>query len=457
MKTLFALIIFCSLTIPSFAQLHIAALQDPFDASNAARHLPTYLGDGFQRFQVNVFNPYFSLGSNFTSIGDAREFLRSNVISDELIGRNISKMHATDNLITGSFDLAILNLSVNLNDESAPVRVTLGAGVNERMELSTAFNQESFRFAYAGNEQFASEYVELAPRFDALAFSEYYVALACNVQNNEGWSIKPAIRLSYLSGQVSVDMQQTNSIAVYTDAEGRYLDFSLNYNINTSLGADSVRLDGSSFNLNEKSLHSGLGSGYGIDLGLRVTPKPGLDFNIGISDLGSIRFANNTTNIYNHSTYRYEGVDVNFVNEQSLSLDSLSSFARPNYAHEAYSVSLPTRLIISGSFGFGEVNNGNAHYFRHLLTGMYLQGFSNHLSATKVPYIGVGYTYSIGDIVHAGINAGIGGVFGPQVGLMASLKAGPLRFGLQSNNILSLISSQAGRGIDAGLLLALAF
>ncbi|MBS1616047.1 MAG: hypothetical protein JST06_08025 [Bacteroidetes bacterium] len=458
MKALFTLIIFCGYAPLALAQLTISAVQDPFLASLAARHAAPYLGDGFDRFQVNVFNPYFSLGSNFTSIGDARDFLRSDVLSDELIGRNISKMHPTNNLITGSLDLALLNLAVRLGDEDAATSITLGAGVNERMELSTNFNRESFVLAYAGNEQFAGEYVELAPRFDALAFTEYYVAFACAFQSKEdGWSIKPAIRLSYLSGQVSVDMQQENSIAMYTDPEGRYLDFSLNYRINTSLGSDSVRLEGSSFNLNEKSLHNGLGSGFGLDLGLRLTPRPGLDFNVGLSDLGSIRFANNTTNIYNQSTYRYEGVDVNFVDEQHLSFDSLASFAKPNYAHEAYSVTLPTRLILSGSYGFAEVNAGNKHYFRHQVAFLYLQGFSNHLSATKTPYFGLGYTYSIGDMVHVGINGGIGGVFGPQLGLLGSIKAGPLRFGLQSNNILSLFSPQSGRGIDAGLLLALAF
>jgi hypothetical protein len=458
MKALTCLIAFCSFSVGAQAQLAIGTIQDPFNAANAARHMPSFLGDGVRRVQVNVANASFSLGSNFVAVADAREFLRSDTYSDELIGRSIGSMHSQDNLIAASLDVSLLNVAINTGDAEAQVSFSFGLGANERAEISTAFTQAAFRFAYAGNKQFAGQFVQLAPRFDMLAFTEYYAAAACNIRSAaDGWSIRPAIRVSYLAGQASVDMQQENVISVYTEPQGRYLDFDLNYRINTSLGGDSVRLEGASFNLNEKSLSGGLGNGFGMDLGLRVSPREGLNFDVALMDIGSIHFTRGVTNMYNHSTYRYEGADFDPAGEQSLSLDSIASFARAQYAHEDYAVKLPTRLALSASIGLGAPEEGSRHYYRHQLSCLYLQGFSNHLSATAIPYVGVGYTYSMRDLLHLGVNAGMGGVAGAQVGLSAAVKAGPLLLGLQSNNVLSLIAPQAGRGLDAGLLLALSF
>lgn len=456
MKALLLAIFFSGVAVAAQAQLRISTLQDDFNTSNTARWMPSFLGDGVRRVQVNVANVNASLGSNFATLADARNFLRADEYSDELIARNIAAMHGEDNLIAGALNVSLVNTVIRFGDEDAPISFSLGAGANERMELSTVFNRDAFLLAYSGNKQFAGQFVELAPRFNALAFIQYYVAAACNIgSRTDGWSIKPAIRLSYLSGQASVDMPGGNSISMFTDPEGRYLDFSLDYRVNASLGGDSLRLEGSSFNLNDKSLRGALGSGFAMDLGLRVSPRPGLDFDAALMDIGSIRFGNGPTNMFNQSTYRYEGADADFSRGEGLNLDSLASFARPHYSHEAYSVSLPAQLALSGSLGLAQAQGNKDSYFRHRLSILYVQGFATCLSATTTPYIGMGYTYSLQNVLHLGINAGVGGAFGFQAGIAASLKAGPLLIGLQSSNVLSLIASKAGRGTDAGLLLAL--
>ncbi len=361
-------------------------------------------------------------------------------------------------MIAGSVDMAIVNAAFNISNRNGNKSISIGFGVNERVELSTVFNQETLQLAYNGNKQFAGQTVELAPRFNGLAYTEYYFAAAYNIRPlNSDVVIKPAVRLSYLSGQASVQMEHANSITLYTEPNGRYLDFGLNYTINTSLGSDSVKLSGSSFNVNDKSLQTGAGSGFGMDLGLRVSPRPGILLNIGVMDIGSIRFNKNTTNIYNHSTYRYEGQELSFTDNQSIDLDSLSEFARPNYSYQEYSVSLPTKLLLSGTIGLGKSETRAGSYYRHTLCGMYVQGFANYLTATTVPYVAVGYTHSFSGVFNLGANAGVGGLWGGNVGLLASLKAGPFLFGLRSNNVLPLVAPSAGRGTDVGMLLGLAF
>jgi hypothetical protein len=458
MKKLSVLFVLLGLGLTAAAQPDMAAVQDPFNASNTARHLPTYLGDRFNKFQVNLFNPYVSLGSNFASLGDAKEYIQADKISSEMIGASIDKLRSKDNIIAGSLDLSIVSAAFNVGGKDGRKAFSLGFGVNERVELSTDFNQEAFLLAYSGNKQFAGQTIQIAPRFNGLAFTEYYVAAAWNIRPRfTDVVIKPAVRLSYLSGQASVEMDEDNAITLYTEPEGRYLDFGLNYNINTSLGGDSVKLSGSSFNTNDKNFASGSGSGFGMDLGVRVSPRPGILLNATIMDIGSIRFSKNVTNIYNNSSYRYEGQELTFAENQSLDLDSLAEFAQPKYSYNDYSVTLPTKLVLNGSIGLVRKEGKKINYYKHTLSGMYVQGFRNYLTATTVPYLSVGYTRNFGGVFNLGVNAGAGGLWGGNVGLLASVKAGPLLFGLRTNNILPIVAPNAGRGTDLGILLALAF
>ena len=103
------------------------------------------------------------------------------------------------------------------------------------------------------------------------------------------------------------------------------------------------------------------------------------------------------------------------------------------------------------------VENRRGSYYRHQLSGLYTQGFANYLTATTVPYMAVGYTRSFGGVFNLGANAGLGGLWGGNVGLIASLKAGPFLFGVHTNNILPLIVPEAGRGSDVGMMLGLSF
>lgn len=440
------------------AQLNMGALQNAHSSANAARHLPTFLGDNFNRFQINVLNPYVMVGSNFASYQDARELLRADQLSSRLIGNTLNNLKAADNNIHGSLDLSIVNAAFNLRGRDGSRFLTVGAGVNERVELSSGFNRELLELAAYGNKRFAGQTIDILPRFKGMAFMEWYLAGSLNLKlPNTGFSIQPAVRLSYLSGQAGISMKKDNYLRMFTQEEGRYLDFNLDYRIDAALGSDSLRLEGSSFNLNDKSLSGGSGSGFGMDLAVRVVPMAGLSINVGLMDIGSIRFRKGVTNMYNTSTYRYEGTDIDFQGNSSLNLDSVASLAKPNYSNEAFSMTLPTKLVISGSYGIQPHSSKSDTWYTHQLTFLYLQGFSNYLSSTTRPLMSIGYTYSLANMLNLGVNAGVGGVYGGSIGALASVKVGALRIGITSNNILSLLAPSSGRGADGGLLLGLAF
>jgi hypothetical protein len=459
MHRLFTLLFIATLTTPAYAQFNVGAVQDGHNTANAARHLPTYLGDHFRKFQISIFNPYASIGSNFASGHDAGDYFTADQITSQMIGNTIDKLKKNDeNNINALVDLAILNVAFNFTNHDGRKALSLGFGVNERVEANTVFNRETFLLAYSGNKQFANQTVSIAPRFNALAYTEYYASAAFNIRPaNSEMVIKPAIRLSYLSGQASVYMPKTSSITLYTEPEGRYLDFGFNYTINTSVGDDSVKLSASSFNVNDKNFRQGAGTGFGMDLGLRISPKPGLLINVGVMDIGSIRFKKNAVNMYNYSNVRYEGQNITFTEDQSINLDSLAGIAEPKYSYDAYSVHLPTKFVATGSLGLGRGESKGGPWYKHQICVTYLQGFENYLSATKTPYVGIGYTHSFNNVFNLGTNVGVGGVWGASVGLLASLKAGPFNIGFNTNNIITLLSPKSGKGTDAAMMLVLAF
>ncbi len=448
----------CAAGLPARAQLNMGAIQDAHNSANASRHLPTYLGDHFDRFQVSVLNPYVSVGSNFASYQNARDMLQADRLGNSLIAGTLADANPENNTIAASLDLSVVNFALNIRSRAGRKLFSLGAGVNERIEVSSTFNRELLLLAAYGNKQFAGQTVNIMPRFNGMAFTEWYLAGSANIAPlYSNLIIRPAIRLSYLSGQAGVQMRKDNTLGMFTEQDGRYLDFDLNYRVNAALGVDSLRLEGNSFNVNDKSLRGGSGSGFGMDLAVRVSPMAGLSFNLGIMDIGSIRFRNSVTNMYNTSRYRYDGTTIDFDGNHSLSLDSVASLAKPNYSHDAFTMALPTKLVISGNYGLKPHNSGNRTWYSHQLNFLYLQGFDNYLTSTLRPLFSVGYTYSFADMLNLGVNAGAGGIYGASLGALASLKLGALRLGISSNNIISFLAPASGHGADAGILLGLAF
>ena len=450
--------LFLCIAATSNAQVNIGALMDAHNSANASLVMPTYLGDHFQRFQITLFNTYAGLGSNFATMDNAREYLTADQITKAMLGSTLGSLQAEDNNIAGLVNVSIVNAAFNIRGPSGRKFATIGFDVSERVEVNALFNRDLLQLAYGGNKQFADQTINVVPRFNGLAFTQYSISGALDLAlPGSNVIIKPALRLSLLSGQASVHMGADNSITLYTEPQGRYLDFGFNYNMDVSAGADSANLSGSSFNLNNKSFSTGAGSGFGMDVGLRISPAPGLSFNIGVTDLGSINFKNHVTNIYNHSSKRYEGEQVNFVQDQGVNLDSLSGIADPSYSHNAFTVTLPTKLVLSGSYGFQKVEAKSGTYYRDQIYAVYVQGFANYLSATTRPYVAVGYTHSFHDVLNVGLNAGAGGLTGGTFGVLASVKAGAFRIGVNSNNIVPLIAQASGKGADIGLMLGLAF
>src|SRR5690606_26801139 len=132
----------------------------------------------FRKVQVSFFNPYISLGSNFASFKDARDYITADQITSGMIGNTIENLEPEDNNINGVVDIALLNVAFNVNGRNGRKAASFGLGVNQRVELNMLFNDDLLVLAWRGNKQFAGQTINVMPRFNGLAFTEYYAAAA---------------------------------------------------------------------------------------------------------------------------------------------------------------------------------------------------------------------------------------------------------------------------------------
>jgi len=475
-------ILFIISAASSKAQLNIAELQNPHQALSGSGYLPTLLGDGFRKLEVQLMNPYATLGNNVFSFNDIKELANTKTITPELISYALDKL-SKDNIIYLGTELNLINIGLNFRHKDKTPFLSFGFTVRQKNELNFQFNNDLFSLIYKGNKQFAGQTISLAPSLHFLAYTDVGLAAACNLHLPKvgrflDVSIKPAVRFRYIQGIANLNMP-SNAITMLTEQDGRYIDFGFNYDIQLSLPIDTGTINdilknktgtassttGANPNINFNKIASELfnksGKGLGIDWGIKVALNPNLSFNAGFTDMGYIKFAKNSITVSNHSTYRFEGYEVQYFSNQQQNVtsqvDTLLFKLKPTVAYGSYSVPLGSKFLFSTNLKLGKRERNEVIFYKHNFNFTYMQGFSNYLSSVKRPYMCLGYLYSIGNFCNLGVNGSLGGLTLATVGAQITFKIAKTKFGISSSNILPLISLNAGRGTDIGILTAMSF
>jgi hypothetical protein len=482
LKLTFLLSTFLVLSYNSKAQLNIAEIQNPHQSLNGARYLPTQLGEGFDKVEVQLMHPYLSFGNNVFSFNDIKELANTSTITPELISYALDKLKKKNIFYFGT-DVNIFNIGVNVLHKDKTPFLSFGFSVRQKNEFNFQYNSELFSLIYNGNKQFAGQTISLAPSFNFLSYTDFALGAAGNIPVPKmgkflNVNIKPAVRLRYIKGIANLNMPE-NAITMLTAEDGRSIDFGFNYDIHLSLPIDTGSINdviknttgtassttGASPNINYKKIQSelfkGNGKGLGVDWGVRVDLMPNLSFNVGFTDMGFVKFAKNSITVSNHNHYIFEGYEVKYFNDQQQNItsqvDTVIAKLKPEISYGGYSVPLGSKLIFSTNFKLSKREKRNMIYYKHNFNFTYVQGFSNYLSSVKRAYMCLGYLYSIGNVCNLGVNGSLGGLTLATVGAQITFKISKVKFGINSNNILPLISLNAGRGTDIGILTAMSF
>lgn len=458
-------ILFISILFSQFsnAQINISSLHNQnADLENSFLN-PSLVGNEYKDFKFSLMPIYVNFGNNFTSAGDVMDYVKEfnqtgdsiqiNTASIISIMKNLKKT----NMIYAGADISILNIGFNIHrNRKEFLQCQLSA--RQHVQANISFPEELFNLFYKGNKYYENETIDILPKINAIQYADYGLNVAksfdLKLRDTLALKIKPAIRLRYLVGNAHVSTQNS-SLDIYTASDGRYIDATLNGQVLQSY------IDESTFeNLNGKSitnaLSKGAGRGMAVDLGVTAKLNDQISASVSLVDNGSIKFKKNAYTITSNSTYRWEGYDWNqnvdtFFNQKDLlKLDSTAG---------DYKVNIGSKLMISGSYGFGKKIKFKRYlnHYHHTVSLFYVQGFKNYLNATKSPLLSVGYSYRLKNILNAGVNASVGGLTRTSLGAHVHFGLGPLHIGLATNSLGYLLSKYNARGVDLQLYTALNF
>jgi hypothetical protein len=444
--------LFCSQIL--FAQINIASLHNQnADAENSFLN-PSMIGNEYKNFKISFLPFYANFGNNFTSAGDVINYVKEFNKKTDSIQVNTSTVNGImnnlkkTNLIYAGADVTMFNVGFNIH-RKRKVFLEFQLSARQHIHANISLPKELFYLFYKGNKYYENQSIDILPKINALQYADYGINVAKNfhlkLNQKTNLIIKPAVRFRYLVGTANVNTQNSK-LDFYTCPDGRYIEASLNGQVLQSYISEKTFS-----NLNTNSISSlitkGAGTGFGVDFGVSAKMNDQISASVSMVDNGSIQFNENAYTISSKYAYRWEGYDWNknidsfIIKKDMLNLDSTAG---------AYKVNIGSKLMISGSYGFGKKASFKRYlnHYHHTVSLFYVQGFQNYLNATKSPMLSLGYSYRLKNILNAGVNASLGGLTRGSLGAHVHFGLGPMQFGFATNSLGYLVSKYNTRGVD---------
>ncbi|NNC94548.1 MAG: hypothetical protein HKN92_03230 [Chitinophagales bacterium] len=430
----------------SDAQINQSILFNPHSQAHASQRLPSLTGQGFGKFEVTLPAIHFHISNNSLTYREINRLINEPQ-TNESLAATLNSLEESNRLYS-NFDFHIVGFHGRINDSSGEEVISYSASITDRAMFSIHFSKNLFQTIYEGNSQFADEWITLSPfRVDGLYYRDFALTFAKRISLAGEMSIKPSIRVRYLQGIGSLQTEKAD-LAIYTEPNGRYIDFDFDYRFNYAFpdrGGDYV---------------TGNGHGFGLDLGVNFTPFKQLKLDLAISDIGFINFNRNNTNYSKDKDYRYEGLQVNFFEDDVFewsSTDSLEALFDPEESNDPFSVNLQPSIKLLATYGLISGSKRNTEYFVHNIYFLYVQGFNKILDQTDIPIISFGYTFSLKNAFNIGPNITLGGNHDYAIGLQSSVQGGPFKFMLGSTDLSPIFLRDKGKGADVQASFALTF
>lgn len=447
----------------TFAQINTGMMYDPHFTTYASRYLPSRLGTDDGIVELNAlpfFNIYAYASSNSVNLNIAEiKDIAANGITTDKINDLVAHMKpGTGNRLFFGADMELMSLSVKIKNKDKKELFTFKLNSRERIMGSLQYSKNTFSLATQGNKQFAGETVDLDMQLNASYLHEYGFGASVPISLNVGAKkliIRPAATFKVLVGIADASMPKGKA-SVYTQPDGRYLDFNYNYRLNLTspVGFDGGDIDPMGV---VKSVFGGSGWGLGGDIGVNVNWDDFVIVDAGVTDIGRVNFTKNTKNYANSGSYRYDGVEAQLFHDgeggnPSVNIDFLQEVFQPEESEKKYQSRLGAKLFLQGEVRLqkkertskkGKVNK----YFRHRVFVTYVQGLENSYNSTTAPYFSAGYVYSFRNIINVGPTFGFNGYNKYNFGAFFSVKGGPFVFGFGSNNLSGLFP-KIGSGVD---------
>lgn len=354
-KTIFITFFIAVSSLPAWAQWDQSIIQNP----------------GTGKYSVGLYGNADYSSTAITS-AFAENFLEGNYITDNLKQQVVSNLQTANR---AGFSLNTALTGVLYNDSIGKHTFNFFVALKDRNYVNASFPPDVFKIAFYGNASYAGETAQLSPfNFNDVSYQQLEVGSICT---NLWGKAKLGAGISFLAGQ---QLQAVNMSAgyLYTDPYGQYLQLTSNTKYNAS---DST--PGHNF-------FNGYGASVDIYFSMpyKIVSKPGV-LSVSVNDLGFIKWNSHALSYNKDTTYTYNGVTINSLNDlqnaaiNNLSKDSLQNKYFPRTAKSFYT-SIPTTVSIDTKTNLGKIDLeiGAWYIFNaNCLPYYYIQGnkaFSHH-------------------------------------------------------------------------------
>ena len=206
-----------------------------------------------------------------------------------------------------------------------------GLSLSKHVGAYANYSKSLVELSLLGNTPFKGKNLKLDP-FDITAFN--YSQLDFSYQ----WSKKINTSVGLLLGHQFLNVN-VNDARFYTDPQAAFVNYQVDYEAHYT---DTTNM------FSNPLINNGYGAVFGISYKDSINKG---NIELSISDLGFIKWKDNTTNMYIESQYEFEGINVDdFISfNDSLiknEIDSVKAELESNLK-ESYTWQLPTRLRFS--------------------------------------------------------------------------------------------------------------
>ncbi|ELR69666.1 hypothetical protein C900_04891 [Fulvivirga imtechensis AK7] len=405
---------------------------------SAAKFLPSTLHLGKDRMMMG-FNYKAWIANKSLSYATITDIRNKGSITDTDIGTFIGELDR-ENIIGAGQDVMLLGIAYQLTHTRH--RATIGFGITDRMSASFRYPKSLLQLAWKGNAQFEGQRVDLSQvSLDARYFREFAFAGAMDILRVGDLRLRGGASLKFYYGLAAIYMP-ANQLFFTTGENGDYLQLDYDYSIYTS-GIENF------------SFFKGRGHGWGGNVGITMSYEKRHYFDVGVSDIGSITFFNETKVFNDNNTILYSGLTRRDLEDLSNYADSVANiFDNKVVTDKNFKMALGTRLMLQYSYRFvyddPERNPGNIFI-------TLVKGFSELPGVTREPRISIGYNQRILKTFFVGISSSWGGFNDLAIGGLMGVRIRKTRLGIHCDDFTGFLFPKLGTGAGIGLILQTAW
>ena len=195
------------------------------------------------------------------------------------------------------------------------------------------------------------------------------------------------------------------------------------------------------------------GYGFGLNLGTSFSYNNILNFDLGIKDLGSIKFNRDVTKIGSKNELEFNGANPDELIDPIAFIDSIDIIFKPqvdSLRKNSIKMLVGTRFGFMASWVF---LNTQGIIGPQTLSLLYTQGFSESSYTTIKPKFALALNSILLNHLQIGISSSYGGLSNFGLGALLGVQFKNFRFGLQSDDFTGIVLPDKTTGAGIGVII----